>query len=86
MKLKELLEGWEDADNKAIIDKRDGQYVSFDEEYEIRYFVDAYLKRLDRKLSSENRAIVVNVLMKYDGKIPAKRDDLFNFVDTMADF
>lgn len=77
----EELGDWSKHDNKKYIGKIDRIYVSMTEEYEVEYFIDAYLKSRNFKVSNENRNIIANALEKHNSKAPFKRDDLNTYLD-----
>lgn len=77
----EELGNWSKHDNKKYIGKIDRIYVSMSENYEVEYFIDAYLESRNFKVSNKNRDIITNALEKYNGKAPIKRDDLNTYLD-----
>jgi hypothetical protein len=72
---------WDDGDDKNYRGKKDRIFVSMTESYEVRYFVDQYLKTRNYKVASDGRRIVLGQLEKYPGNAPWKRDDLNRFLD-----
>lgn len=72
---------WNSEDNKHYRGPIDRVFVSRTETYEVKYFIDDYLKTRSYALSDENRKIVGDKMMKYTGKAPILRTDLDAFLD-----
>lgn len=72
---------WNASDNKHYRGPIDRVFVSMNEQYEVGYFIDQYLKTRNYDLTDENRRKVGAKLEKYTGRAPWKRDDLNAFLD-----
>lgn len=72
---------WKHEDNKHYKGHLDRIYVSREEEWEVGYFVDKYIKDNGAKVTDANRDIVMAGIAKYTGKAPIKREDLTKHLD-----
>lgn len=72
---------WSDHDNKRYTGKLDRIYVSRDEEYEVEYFIDQYLKTRGYGVTNKNRDAIAGWIEQYPGKAPVKRDELNDWLD-----
>lgn len=68
-------------DNKKIVGPLDRQWVSLTEPYELRDFIDAYLKSRSLALTEENRGIVERDVRGYSTRSPIARVDLVAYLD-----
>jgi len=72
---------WENNDNKWYRGKHDRIRVSLTEDYEVEYFIDAYLKRRSADVTHANRTVIANKMEDYPGRAPIMRDALNTWLD-----
>lgn len=72
---------WPHTDNKHFKGHLDRIYVSREEEWEVGYFVDKYIKDNHAKVTDANRDTVMAGIAGYTGKAPIKREDLTDYLD-----
>lgn len=70
-------------DDKRITGPLDRQWVSRTEPYELRAFVDAYLRSRNFEATDKNREIVRHAVMNYSGRSPIARDLLVAYLDRL---
>ena len=69
---------WNDNPKPNAIDK---VFVSQTESWEMKYFVDHYLKTNNYTVDENNRGIVRDAINEFQGHPPVKRADLTTFLD-----
>jgi hypothetical protein len=72
---------WSDEDNKKYRGKIDRIFVSRTEYYEVRDFIEHYLKSRNYDLTDENRQKVSDKMHKYPGPVPVQREALESYMD-----
>lgn len=77
---------WPHADNKHYKGHLDRIYVSREEEWEVGYFVDKYLKDNNAKTTESNRDKIMSHIANYEGNAPIKRQDLIDYLDKKVTF
>lgn len=77
---------WKHKDNKHYKGHLDRIYVSREEEWEVGYFVDKYLKDNNAETTQSNRDIIMSHIANYEGDAPIKRQDLIDYLDKKVTF
>lgn len=73
---------WDDVDNKNYRGPKDDRLVSMSERYEVKYFIDDYLKSRNYTINDVGRDVIYGQMVKYPGPTPIVRVDLEKWLDT----
>ncbi|HEV7270726.1 hypothetical protein [Pseudoxanthomonas sp.] len=72
---------WNSEDNKHYRGPIDRVFVSQTEQYEVKHFIDQYLKTRGYDMTDANRRTVGQKMEQYPGRAPVLRKDLEAFLD-----
>jgi hypothetical protein len=72
---------WDSRDNKGYAGPIDRVFVSATESYEIRFYIDQYLRVRGLWPTTRNRTRIARKLEDFPGRAPWKRVDLDRYLD-----